>query len=227
MTDTAPLQQLEALRQRGEDRFDPVRFHYLQALAQRLHQRQLPARRQQQALGDGLQRYCRDLAEARARAEQALPDSGDSHARALFDRHDYKAALRQAQRPTPSSSPLAALLQQLVPPPQADDGDDHSLSARLRAQEQRLGDIRPRPARGELKALRQLREARARQQRQARIERAINSTPSEAGPLNSHRLVTRSLETLREISPAYLNRFASYMETLMWLEKNGGKGGKG
>ena len=55
-------------------------------------------------------------------------------------------------------------------------------------------------------ALQQLAEAAARQ-------------PANAGPLNSHVLVLRSLALMRELSPEYLRRFLVQIEALQWLER--------
>jgi hypothetical protein len=50
-----------------------------------------------------------------------------------------------------------------------------------------------------------------------RIAHAAARTPANAGPLNSHALVLRSLEMMRELSPDYLRRFVSHVESLQWL----------
>lgn len=55
------------------------------------------------------------------------------------------------------------------------------------------------------------------------IERAIESCPENAGPHNPHMLTITSLMKLRDLSPQYLRRFASYIETILWLEKNEAK----
>ena len=52
-----------------------------------------------------------------------------------------------------------------------------------------------------------------------RFEQAIARTPANAGPLNSHALVLRSLAQMRELSTDYLRRFLVHAETLQWLEK--------
>ena len=52
-----------------------------------------------------------------------------------------------------------------------------------------------------------------------RFEQAIARTPANAGPLNSHALVLRSLGLMRELSTDYLRRFLVQAETLQWLEK--------
>jgi hypothetical protein len=55
------------------------------------------------------------------------------------------------------------------------------------------------------------------------VTQAIEQAPENAGPLNSHRLVLRSLALMRDISPDYLNRFVSYVDTLLWLDQADGK----
>jgi len=52
-----------------------------------------------------------------------------------------------------------------------------------------------------------------------RFEQAIARTPANAGPLNSHALVLRSLGLMRELSTDYLRRFLVQAETLQWLER--------
>jgi len=52
------------------------------------------------------------------------------------------------------------------------------------------------------------------------IERAINDGPLNPGPLNPQMLAIKSLTHMRDLSPQYLRRFAAYIETLLWLEKN-------
>lgn len=52
-----------------------------------------------------------------------------------------------------------------------------------------------------------------------RFDQAIARTPANAGPLNSHALVLRSLAQMRELSTDYLRRFLVQAETLQWLEK--------
>lgn len=51
------------------------------------------------------------------------------------------------------------------------------------------------------------------------LEQALARTPANAGPLNSHALVLRSLGLMGGLSTDYLRRFLAYAETLQWLEK--------
>ncbi|KVA05839.1 hypothetical protein WI41_18080 [Burkholderia latens] len=47
---------------------------------------------------------------------------------------------------------------------------------------------------------------------------SLDQVPRNAGPLNSNSLVHRSLATMRELSPEYLQQFLSYVDALAWLE---------
>jgi hypothetical protein len=50
------------------------------------------------------------------------------------------------------------------------------------------------------------------------VAKALDLAPKNAGPINSHGLVLRSLALMREVSPSYLNRFVAYADTLIALE---------
>lgn len=70
----------------------------------------------------------------------------------------------------------------------------------------------------ELPSARRFRLAWERTRSLDQVEHAVARGPVQAGPLNSHALVLRSLERLRELSPAYLRRFLGHVETLQWLQ---------
>ena len=53
---------------------------------------------------------------------------------------------------------------------------------------------------------------------QKKVTQAIAQAPQNAGPINSHMLVLRSLGLMRDLSPDYLNRFMGYVETLFFLD---------
>lgn len=71
----------------------------------------------------------------------------------------------------------------------------------------------------ELKAISHFRNTWSRLSVNKQLTQAINQGPENAGPLNSHFLVLRSLELMREISPDYLNRFMSHVDTLLCLDQ--------
>lgn len=50
------------------------------------------------------------------------------------------------------------------------------------------------------------------------LRRALTRQPDNAGPLNSQRLVLQTLQQLRGLSPAYLQRFMAHAEALLWLQ---------
>ena len=56
---------------------------------------------------------------------------------------------------------------------------------------------------------------------QKQVNQAIAQAPQNAGPINSHMLVLRSLGLMRDISPDYLNRFMAHVDTLLCLEEAG------
>jgi hypothetical protein len=63
------------------------------------------------------------------------------------------------------------------------------------------------------------RETWAHMAAETQVARAAARVPDNAGPLNSHRLVMRSLGLMQAASPHYLRRFLSHVDTLLWLER--------
>lgn len=59
----------------------------------------------------------------------------------------------------------------------------------------------------------------ARVSAETQLRQSLDKVPSNAGPLNSSSLVHRSLVRMRELSPAYLRQFLSYVDALSWLEQ--------
>lgn len=70
----------------------------------------------------------------------------------------------------------------------------------------------------ELRAVREYRESWAMASRRKRVSKVIAAHPRTSGPLNSLRLTVESLDIMAQLSPRYLNRFVSYVDTLLWLE---------
>ena len=46
-----------------------------------------------------------------------------------------------------------------------------------------------------------------------------DQAPENPGPLNSHLLVLRTLRRMRDLAPAYLERFMAHAQALMWLDQ--------
>lgn len=100
-------------------------------------------------------------------------------------------------------SPLATLLQDMgpktAPPGSAKPAGWSSENPRIQAFKKQLSQISV----------------------QKQVTQAIAQAPQNAGPINSHMLVLRSLGLMRDISPDYLNRFMAHVDTLLCLEEAG------
>ncbi len=72
---------------------------------------------------------------------------------------------------------------------------------------------------GELASVGRFRQAWETVRTLDRLEEAVARAPANAGPLNSHALVLRSLAMMGELSTDYLRRFMAHAEALHWLEK--------
>lgn len=73
--------------------------------------------------------------------------------------------------------------------------------------------------RSELRSAQAFRETWSRLCAEDEVVQAVQRGPENAGPLNSHMLVLRTLGLMRELSPDYLRRFMAHADTLLWLEQ--------
>ncbi|MBR8332683.1 DUF2894 domain-containing protein [Burkholderia ambifaria] len=172
---------LDAWREQGADRLDPVRFHRLDALEKRAAAFDGDAR----ALLDArLATLLEGFAEIVARAGEAAAASEPA----------------QASAQAPARGALGGLVEQLARDAQADRrGVDPELIDYFRTMWSKV---------------------RTEQQ----YRQSLDQVPRNAGPLNSNSLVHRSLATMRELSPEYLQQFLSYIDALAWLEDLAGGG---
>ncbi|AFQ51489.1 DUF2894 domain-containing protein [Burkholderia cepacia] len=172
---------LDAWREQGADRLDPVRFHRLDALEKRAAALDGDVR----ALLDArLATLLEGFAEIVARAGEAAAASETV----------------QATVPAPVRSLLGGLVDQLARDAQADRrGVDPELIDYFRTMWSKV---------------------RTEQQ----YRQSLDQVPRNAGPLNSNSLVHRSLATMRELSPEYLQQFLSYIDALASLEDLAGGG---
>ncbi len=174
----AAAQEMAALQLAGAAGFDPLRWHYLEALALRA-----------QAQAEPVQRI---LA---ARLAQALAD---------FQRRFEEA--QGVARSGPAAPVVASSLSELT----------RYLATHTAVNEG--GENVAAPANPELKSVRQFRNTWSKLSANKQLAQALDTAPKNAGPINSHMLVLRSLALMREISPDYLNRFMSYADTLLCLD---------
>lgn len=56
------------------------------------------------------------------------------------------------------------------------------------------------------------------------LRRSLAPSSTDAGPLNSGRLVYRALTLMSELSPGYLQPFLAYVDALSWVEQMSGDG---
>jgi len=168
---------LDAWREQGADRLDPVHFHRIDALERRAAALEGDAR----ALLDArLATLLEGFAEVVARAGETATVSDAAGA--------------------PARGVLAELVERLARDAQADRrGLDPELVDYFRTMWSKV---------------------RTEQQ----YRQSLDQVPRNAGPLNSNSLVHRSLATMRELSPAYLQQFLSYVDALAWLEDLAGGG---
>ncbi|KRC14863.1 DUF2894 domain-containing protein [Acidovorax sp. Root217] len=71
----------------------------------------------------------------------------------------------------------------------------------------------------EMKSVRQFSEVWSKISAEQQVTQALHKAPENAGPLNSHKLMLRSLGLMRTLSPDYLRRFMAQMDALLWLEQ--------
>ncbi len=116
----------------------------------------------------------------------------------------HRAVATSDPVPAAEPSPMATLLQDMAPPIQ---------DAPVRAAIDPFGTHRESPR------VRQFRKQLRQISMQKRVSKAMARAPQNAGPINSHMLVLRALGLMRDISPDYLNRFMTHVDTLLCLEE--------
>ncbi len=164
---------VEALREDGAHQFDPVRFHYIEALAQRA------------SAHHGRVKHILDGKLAAAAA-------------------DYRAGYEHAQ----------GAKQGTAAPPEPDcRGETLGDLVRYMAQHA------PAAPSTELKSVHYFRNTWSRLSAEKQVTQALGQAPRNAGPINSHVVALRSLALMRDISPDYLNRFMSHVDTLLRLDQ--------
>lgn len=176
--------RIASLRAAGAGQLDPVRLHYIEALARRT------------LAHEGNVRY--------------LLDAKLSSALSAFQERLVLAEVKGVQQATVSvatdeqCTPLGMLVRQLgqqLPAP--------------------VTGLRKPPAAPsqELKTLRGARNIWSTLSVEKQVAKELAQAPKNAGPINSHMLILRSLTLMHTISPQYLNSFMAYAETLLCLDQ--------
>ena len=195
----ALMAQVAALRDRASPALDPVRLRYAEALASRLSASPPAVQRLLQAkLEEALTTFGRGTDNA---AQAGRSEAIESAAPA-------PASRRPRSKAEPESAvPLSRLGQ---------------LNRHIHDASQQAGSGAPQAAtltRPDLKSAVRFRETWARISAEAEVDKAAHRAPENAGPLNAHNLVLRTLALMRECSPDYLRRFMEHTESLLWLDR--------
>ncbi|WP_440111359.1 DUF2894 domain-containing protein [Acidovorax sp. BL-A-41-H1] len=190
---------LEVLRSQGLDRYAPVRFRYLEALATRMDGQPEPVRQLlAQRLDAALAAYV-----TRARAESEGGTSGVTEPWAVSGGAPASAAAM------PAVAALAQLNRDMGAPRLV---AGNAMGSALQAEADALA---PR----DLRSVRQFSTTLARIAAEKKVAKAVARGPQNAGPLNAHRLVVQALAAMQAVSPDYLQRFLVHAETLLWVEQ--------
>jgi len=196
MSDTDFSAALASLQAAGAAQRDPIGFHHMGLLAERLPTQPEAV----QCILAGR------LREAIARATQALDA-------APLQNPPGSRTAAQAKR-----SLLGALNRHIqevsAAQPMADPAGAAALPRGASA-----GAVTVEASRPALKSLDRFRNTWAKVATEAQLQQALARAPDNAGPLNSHLLVLRTLSTLNELSPEYLRGVMAQLDALQWLEQ--------
>jgi hypothetical protein len=200
---------LAAMREDKSSDHNPAQFRYIESLVQRAVNKEETV-----------------ATIVVGKANQALLDYQQAMEQAPHIKR--RSAVHQTQDAVTTLAALTAQLNQ-----QGSGNDDNpdstALEDLLRAQESEAvnavrqglsSENRPaEPNNEELKSARRFRTAQVKRNADKLVTQAVEEIPQDSGPLNSQRLAARSLAAMRDLSPHYLSRFVTYMDTLFWLEQ--------
>ena len=211
---------LEGLRNKGAERFDVAGWHYLEILRRRTAAHEGSVRRLLYAkLEQAIAEFAERFAQARAAAAELVttackkhPDSAPELQRLLVN-GDFKDLRRLSATLEANElcAELAALVSRLEPAVAGTLGHPPAYQAAART------TAPGSPAR-DLKTVRESRATWARMSVVRQVSMAMKHAPINAGPINSHMLVLRSLAMMQEISPGYLSCLVSYVDAFRSLD---------
>jgi hypothetical protein len=209
-----------SLRDEGGERFDAAGWHYLDTLARRAAAHEGSVRRMLEAkLERALAAFAGRFAQGRSAAAEVLAAAGTQHPQAaaelqrLFAEGDFKGLryLSATLEARVQCAVLSELVSQLEPG--LAGGSVNSPAHHAVSRTKATGDSGL-----ELKTVRESRATWARMSVDKQLALAMKQGPKNAGPINSHNLVLRSLAMMQEISPGYLSCMVSYVDTLLFLD---------
>lgn len=237
-------EKLNALEMRGAGQFSPFAFHYCRKLCQKLEKNRSDNHAAIKKISDKINALDLDFNEAYSFAASQLKTliiNTEKHAElkqaletgrfqeisknALRVRH---AEAYTAQIATPIQSltkRLNSLSQDRAHKDQSDNLDSFLQQADSELANSFEGDAQVHPADTPqiLQSMQLFKQSQQQFSSEHLVQQAIADSPENPGPLNPHMLTIRSLTLMQELSPKYLERFVSYIDTVNWLEQNSGK----
>ncbi len=241
--------QLTTLLQHEANRFDPIRFRYIETMACRAATLPQSAaliieKKAQQALENYQQDFNQAKTDALASTERIstrFPDAA-KESQSLLSHNDFAAVkrleaklVRSEKQYANNRCALKTLTKQITQTASlsTESPKHRSFEDFLQQQEydiiSSIPDTETQPGNqnnkrlDDIPSVRRFRQSLEKISSEKRVVQAINEAPENPGPLNQHRLAIQSLSILRDLSPRYLSRFVSYTSTLQWLEQAGKK----
>jgi hypothetical protein len=182
LSDLSTLDALQAsLRDAGAGHVDPVSWHYLEVLGERMRGQS-------------------------GHAQELLKEKWRTALQQFELKLQTPPPQEQIEQTVPSPSVLAVLLSEMA---------RHAAAAHIPSP---ALTSKPRAWCAESPRIQQFKQQLNKINVQMQVKQAIAQAPQNAGPINSHMLVLRSLGLMRDASPDYLNRFMTYVDTLLSLE---------
>ena len=239
--DIAIQNRLDTMREGFHNRCDPVRFRYLESMFERLKSHRASVRDMMASkLLNALEGYSSEFLRTQEEAQEWLEDIAyhapekATKAQELFDQCEFQAlrrmfqALEADREPTSNSREMLTALVQKIKSFELEDSDESenlSLADRVSAQDEEvlsqyidIGSVGGTHKQAEPRFVRQFREASERSYMDDLVTQSLRDKPENPGPINPHMLAIRSLEMMRDLSPAYLSKFVSYVDSLFWIE---------
>ncbi|WP_418910244.1 DUF2894 domain-containing protein [Achromobacter spanius] len=205
---------LDAWRDGGADQADPVRFHFLQAMARRAAVLAGPARQLlDEKLAGHMYAYSQ-LLDAEADAHPGAKPDAEPDAKPNSEPGAEPTAPPPAQPTDVAPNTLAGLLAYL-----ADPGAGPGQTTADAASPWNRDALGLRDAYPDVQMLEYFRAVWSRVSADRQVRQSQQQVHKNAGPLNSNQLVHRALSLMRELSPGYLQQFLSYTDALMWMEQ--------
>jgi hypothetical protein len=229
--------QIALILAQGGNRFDEIRFQYLSSIYERAEkQRHSVALILISKVQRLLASYQSDLVSAEEkskvlsnRIKMSFPESSNEVDQ--LERYYNVSALTKLENRlmrTNGGGVLKTLTNLLLQGGESDDNQDApSFVELLQSQENEAIKIFTdneaciASNKSELKSVRLFRESQEKLNSEKLVRLAIKEGPDNPGPINPHMLAIRSLSTMQSLSPQYLKRFISYIDTVFWLEQAG------